>query len=158
MSCKIGYVGPLCSNCEAAKDIVYTKISSGECMPCLALAPYIITFLIFSILLGIFMWALVESNNKEALRTLQKGVDEVRALERRKTIIFFRIVVNYFHMISIISDIDFRWPIEIKSFLKIQSSFGTAGIEVLSLECLFSRKITISYKFINISSIYQIMI
>lgn len=65
-NCEIGYMGPLCSACSEKNDEKYSKTKTGKCVPCIFPVANTISFLLFFICFGIFLWIIVESNNRES--------------------------------------------------------------------------------------------
>ena len=59
--------------------------------------------------------------------------------------IILKIFVNYAQILSISNSLNIRWPGEVSSFLKLQSSFGQLSDSLLSIECLIKTDIGIPY-------------
>ena len=50
--------------------------------------------------------------------------------------VYFKILLNYIQMISIIQTLDLQWPLSVQNYFNIYSNIGGASIHILSLDCL----------------------
>ena len=52
--------------------------------------------------------------------------------------IYFKILINYAQMVSIIHNLELKWPFYVTTYLKVTGNVGTISTELLSLDCLIS--------------------
>ncbi len=79
---------------------------------------------------------MVHSANKEA-EGYAFNQDEKNSFNLDKYLsIYMKIYMNYIHMISIISGMDFRWPYYIESYFSVQNNVGSVSSQVISIECM----------------------
>ena len=60
----------------------------------------------------------------------------------------FKILLNYLHMIAIVSSFDLRWPFYTRDFFSFQGLMGNVSTQFFSIEC-FSKGINIDRYIIN---------
>lgn len=86
---------------------------------------------------------MVHSANKEAEEYASEN-DAKSSFKLDKCLsIYLKIYMNYIHMISIISGMDFRWPYYIENYFSVQNNVGSVSSQVISIECLIIGKIVI---------------
>ena len=60
--------------------------------------------------------------------------------------IYMKLIMNFFQISSLISDIDLKWPDYAGVFIIFQSAFGSTLSQLLSLDCVVIGKIRIKRK------------
>lgn len=64
---------------------------------------------------------------------------QIQCLNPSKSLsIYFRIFINYAQMVSIIHNLQLKWPYYVSNYLKITGNFASVSTQLLSLECLIT--------------------
>ena len=118
--CAEGYGGILCADCING----FKRSGNFECEECPALwANIAVTVILFVVsMTGIAI----------LVKSVIQGADQKKPLYA----VYFKILLNHYQLLQVISKILFRWPIEFEIFLNIQKFIMDIPITVLSPDCL----------------------
>lgn len=121
--CAEGYEGNLCSSCSEG----YGKSTGNFCVPCSNNPLYYIGAVIV-ILVAIFVMVFTIRN---ALK-----VKETSKLNKPKSSILIKILLNYIQLVSIVGSFDFQWPDALKTMFDTQDKVASGPSLAFSVDCL----------------------
>ncbi|OQR84804.1 hypothetical protein THRCLA_10799 [Thraustotheca clavata] len=120
-SCKTGYAGHLCFQC----DIGYTRSGKTACIAC----PNNYTLTILVLVGGVFACIAV------AIVLIQMTINKSRTKADLYSIIC-KIFTSYLQLVSLAGSFDLQWPAEVNAMFNAQSAASNPADKLISIDCL----------------------
>lgn len=121
--CHKNYMGILCSKCKPG---FAKSTAAGDCVSCSSNAMYYV-IIVGVLIVAVCFLAFVIRN---AINVKKEGS------EYNKSSILVKILMNYFQLISIVSNFKFKWPVTMNTTFAIQNQIANSIGSVFNFDCL----------------------
>ena len=117
----MGYKGNLCQGCDVVDGNTYERVGDHECAKCINSTANALKILFIGLFL-LFLVILVIMIN-------------LRSSKESNMSVLFRIVTNYFHIVTSAASFNLSYPNSLASFFQGVKTVGEAPEMVLSTDC-----------------------
>ena len=128
--CARGQTGILCTQCHNDGTTKFAPDARGRCTECADTTTAIYFFILAALIASAILYFLLRS-------TYKAGLEDKKSSNLS---IVYKIIVNYFHTVTLIGSLNIQWPTSIQNFLNAQSRAGSVSETIISIECFLDPK------------------